>query len=282
MQRLWFLVTWFILTIALSLFCIGPIGFLMVQIGSDSSLDSIAGRVALIIGAILFFAFFKNRVGLRSLGLYDPQWSRKLWFGILLGGASLVVIHALFVVAGGAFFAPEEKWSYCFKLVWQGFFSGIAVALIEEVFFRGIVFQTCVKSMPVVLAYVCANSFYALLHFFKLPAGVDVQPHMLSGFSLLPLLIQNALHCSVMHFIGLFIVGCILCYAFSRTHSLYLSMGLHGMWVFGLRVDGFFIHSIQAARGLLFGQRFYLEGMLSWCVLLPLFFVIGWYQKKKL
>ena len=172
----------------------------------------------------------------RDLGLRpDP---RPAWH-VLLG----------FVAAGGML------WLMGFGLWSQGVYdprlptpwSGIGsilltagvVAVIEECFFRGALLGLVLRGARPVPGLVFISALFAVLHFLKPQENVIARGEVgwLSGFVLLPhsfwqfgepLLLLGG-------FTTLFCVGLILGGARLATGSLWLSIGLHVGWIFGLR-----------------------------------------------
>ena len=53
---------------------------------------------------------------------------------------------------------------------------------------------------------------------------------------------------------GLFLIGLVLCYAFERTGNLYLAIGLHAGWIFGLKTIRVFGDYSRQNLGWLFGS----------------------------
>ncbi len=173
----------------------------------------------------------------RDLGLSpDPRAGRHLLLG--------------FVAAGGLL------WLLGFGLWWRGIytprfpppwksFGGVAltaavVAVLEETFFRGALLGLVTRrgERPW-RGLVFISALFAVLHFLKPqehappPGGID----WLAGFVLLPrsfwqfgdpLLVVGS-------FTTLFLVGLVLGGARLLTRSLWLPIGLHAGWIFGMR-----------------------------------------------
>ncbi len=106
-------------------------------------------------------------------------------------------------------------------------------------------------------AFVGASLFYSAIHFVK-PAQKSYLEGLepLAGFSHLihtfeqfldPLSILPGL-------VGLFLLGVLLSYAFFRTNSLYLSMGLHAGLVFGIKTIRIYGNYTREDLGWMFGS----------------------------
>ncbi len=88
----------------------------------------------------------------------------------------------------------------------------IALALLEEILFRGYLFQTLLSDMPHWLAAAIASFLFAQVHFLR----------------------QGNLQELLLPFLGFFLAGLSLCYATWLTGNLSLAMGLHFSWLFAL------------------------------------------------
>jgi membrane protease YdiL (CAAX protease family) len=67
-------------------------------------------------------------------------------------------------------------------------------------------------------------------------------------------------------FFGLFLIGAVLCYAFQRTGTLYMSMGLHAGWILSLKTFGVFGRYAREDLGWMFGSTDpkVVSGVISW------------------
>ena len=115
------------------------------------------------------------------------------------------------------------------------FFVGVAVALIEETFFRGALQGALQRRMNAAVAVALASAVYSALHFLK-PNGVNIpadQVTWTSGVKCLVWIVTQSLAQKgvLVGFVSLFLAGCVLGLAYARTKALYLSIGLHAGWV---------------------------------------------------
>jgi len=116
--------------------------------------------------------------------------------------------------------------------------AAIAASTIEEIFFRGIFFKGLRDDLGRLRGYLSASLLFSAIHFVR-PAYdtilIDADPwagvrHLASSFH--PFLDPGTF---LPGLFGLFLIGVTLCYAFERTGTLYLSIGLHAGWIFGLK-----------------------------------------------
>ncbi len=174
--------------------------------------------------------------GWRDLGLEpDPRAAQHAAFGFLAAGGLLWLLGVGFWKLG--VYAPRSNLPVG---TLAGFLvSAVAVALAEEAFFRGALLGLARRTARPTTALIFVSALFAVLHFLKPPPrGLD-QPavHWFSGFTFLPrvfwqwhdpLLVAGG-------FTTLFLVALVLGFARLRTRSLWLPIGLHAGWVFGLK-----------------------------------------------
>ncbi len=216
-----------------------------------------AFMIAGIIGFIVARRFiFPPRIKmLLSPGLTTA--AQLLSGGWILATGSTVLLVALMAMDG--IFAPFFRLSLpqSVATLAGAFSAGIFAGFLEEIFFRGILFLGLRDDGKRFSAYVLANLFYSVLHFVK--PGQDyflegIQP--LAGFRHLLITFEPFLHPLVLlpGIFGLFLIGVILSYALVRTGNLYLSIGLHAGWVFGLKVIRVFGDYRRNDLGWVFGS----------------------------
>ncbi len=271
---------------SLTLSCIlSPIIYSLLQYlrGLSPNLDSmldfpfyrVMNRVVLVMSLLMLY-LERKRLEIRSLtsmGLKrKPDWRRVLWRGWLLGvcSLSLMVLIMLFLGARRVETDFTGPLNLCYELV-KIFLTGAVVALIEEVFFRGFILQSLIKDMRRWPAIFSTSIFFAIVHFFHArtmpdPTGFDP----LSGFMALGYFFQPLLDpIQVMPgFVGLFLVGVVLAYAYLWSGSLYMPIGLHAGWVFAVKGEGLFLYQIEDVVPWFFGDGRVVTGVFGWLMLL--------------
>jgi membrane protease YdiL (CAAX protease family) len=163
--------------------------------------------------------------------------------------------------------------------------SGVFVGFLEEIFFRGMLFLSLCNQGRPLRAYVLANLFYSLLHFVKPGASYfldHLDPtagfrHLLTTFE--PFLEPIPLLPGIF---GLFLIGVVLSYALARTGNLYLSIGLHGGWVIGLKTIRVFGDFTRQDLGWAFGSTDpkIVSGVVTWIGILLVGFAVHWFTRK--
>jgi len=205
------------------------------------SFSRIFDRFFMISGLGLFIVFRRvlklgspNQIGLKP----RTHARRDVSLGAVLSLASIAALIAVMSLAD--IFVPFFRLSLSDSLsrCARALLAAIAASTIEEIFFRGIFFQGLREDLGRLRGYLSASFFFSVIHFVR-PANhavlIDADPwagirHLVSSFH--PFLDPGPL---LPGFVGLFLIGVILCYAFERTGTLYLSIGLHAGWIFGLK-----------------------------------------------
>jgi membrane protease YdiL (CAAX protease family) len=236
-------------------------------------------RAFMFSGIILFFACRRFlRLGkISELGLAkQPKSGSDVIIGWCLAVGSMIALASVMSVAG--VFTPyfrlslSESVSRC----GEALFAGLFVGLLEEIFFRGILFKGLLEHGTAIRAFVLANLFYSAIHFVK-PGeryflhGLDPLAgfrHLVSTFA--PFLDPVSL---LPGFTGLFLIGVILSYTYMRTASLYFAIGLHAGWIFGLKTIRVFGDYSRQDLGWTFGSADpkIVSGVAAWVGL----FIVG-------
>ncbi len=223
-----------------------------------------------------------NQMGLQSIRLGYPDLVR----GLVLALATWIILAV--AMSGLDVFTPFFTRSLQVSIgrVLTALLSAVAVGMLEEIFFRGIIFKGLLENWKKPLAFVFASLLYSVVHFIKPTKKYilsDLEPlagvrHVVDSFhsfldpvSLFP------------GFFGLFLLGMILCYAFFRTRSLYLSIGIHAGLVFGRKTLTLFGDYQDKDLGWLFGESDpkFVSGVATWMVVLSMGLVVYWITQKR-
>jgi membrane protease YdiL (CAAX protease family) len=175
----------------------------------------------------------------------NPRWASDLGFGFALAAGSLLLMGLGLEAAGVYSFKDGIDWG---KALGRAATTAAGVALLEEFFFRGALFALLLRSMRPGAALVFLSAFFAVVHFLKPPDGAGGGAvGWSSGFALVGEIFRSFGDAGFLlaEFATLFGVGLVLGLARLRTGSLWLPIGLHAGWVFG----------VFAFRGLAGGTR---------------------------
>jgi membrane protease YdiL (CAAX protease family) len=155
----------------------------------------------------------------------------------------------------GFFLAAGLLWLLGLLFWWQGIYSpaaglgpgivggflgtAIVVSAVEEAFFRGALLGLVRRTASAKVALGFVSALFAVLHFLKPPAHALADGPVLwdTGFKFLPLTFWQFSDPLLVlgGFTTLFAVGWILGWARLRTGALWLPIGLHAGWIFGLK-----------------------------------------------
>lgn len=182
------------------------------------------------------FLISLRAVSWQTVGLArnHAQW-RHFGAGFTLGFLTLLLVAVVAIAAGSRKLAPNLDADLATAIV--GFAaSGMAVALLEELLFRGVLFGALRREHPWILALLLSSAFYAAMHFFlRVKAPPDIT--WTSGFEQLARMAGGFIDPAALipGFISLTLAGMALAVAYQRTGTLYLPLGLHAGWVFWLK-----------------------------------------------
>lgn len=232
---------------------------------------------AFMISGIVLFILFRHALFTAALkklfALGCAAASRDFAHGLLLSLGSILVIFAAMIVA--EVLVPSFRLTPSSMLSRLGGATAIAIfaGASEEVFFRGILFMGMVRHAYDLRAYILANLFYSAMHFIKPGNGYFLdQLDLTAGFRHLaytftPFLDPLAL---LPGLIGLWLVGVVLSLAVERTGHLYLAIGLHAGWVFGLKTLPLVGDFPRAQLGWLFGAGHpkFVSGVVTWLAII--------------
>lgn len=201
-----------------------------------------------------------------------PDWKKWCLKGFALGFMTLLLLTGLEVALGGREFElnSDPAWKMVVKTI-EYVIAAFIIGLIEEFFFRGYVYEHLKRlRWTTIVSAIVTNVFYASVHFIKRSNYVTPEhPTYLDSFRTFFHLFETFIHFDRFwpSFIGLFLFGMVLSYAYHRTGSLYLSIGIHAGCVFFLKLDNWFVISVPSASPLIFGDKNLQSGILGWLFL---------------
>ena len=202
-------------------------------------------RLAMLV-ALLALPWFLQRIRLNSweaAGFTAPRtegW-RQLGLGFLAGCAILAVLAVAETLTGMhhlAIPASKATAAYVAKTIVSGALSGLAVGLIEETFFRGLMQTGLRRSMAFWPSALLIATLYAALHFVKPePLGDNPFDHA-HAFSMLFGGFARLTEASVFadSLTTLFVAGVFFCMIRERTGSVVWAIGIHAGWVMSIKL----------------------------------------------
>lgn len=236
--------------------------------------ERIFNRLIMIFSLLAVALFVRvRRETFRGLGLARVEGSGRgfLW-GFLWGLMILSMVVILRLVNGHAVWVPKELgvpgWLAASAEVMV---SALVIGFIEEIFFRGFLYQTLRDRFRWGLAGALAgtNIFYSLLHFIsdKKPFIAD-PPGWQDSVKLLaaPFASLSSWESIWPGAVGLLLFGLILNGLYIKSGSLYPSIGFHAGCVFFTKMDGLMI-DYQNYDTLFWGTSKAYDGILGWMLL---------------
>lgn len=175
----------------------------------------------------------------------NPRGPRQLLVGFLLASGGLLLL-GLILLQTGAFVwrsaapaagvPPVDAW----KAIRSAIGPAVFVSVIEEVVFRGVLLGLFMRAMRPWPALVWVSLLFAFVHFLQPPVGVVVpDPEApTAGLWLVGQILGRFAQPLdlVSGFATLTAVGLVLGHARWRTASLWLPVGLHAGWIFGVAI----------------------------------------------
>ncbi|HUA90252.1 MAG TPA: CPBP family intramembrane glutamic endopeptidase [Steroidobacteraceae bacterium] len=267
---------WFLLMMALALLSIAVFTYpawLLLHPHFDFPFHRIGERIGML-GLLAGFVLLARRLGLAdrlSLGYGVPRrvFVREAVLGLIVGVATMTMVVAAMAVLGLLDWSRAASISAAgvARLVLLRFFSGVAVALIEETFLRGAMQTGIARESGMPAAIILTALVYSATHFF---ASYHIAADAVTPYSGVDLLL-GTLHAFAQPgaiidaFLALTAVGVLLAMIRATTGNIAACIGLHAGWVWVILV----VHELtQPRRDATLGfllSRF--DGFVGWLVL---------------
>jgi hypothetical protein len=210
--------------------------WLMVSLVSIEPVHRVMNRVAMLL-ALIGLVYLTRRLGLSDraalgYGLSRPEFLRQLAIGWVCGLALMGPLVVLLL--GLDIRAPKDLEESVAPLVVGALLSGFVIALIEETFFRGVLFTAVARTSGAIAAIAAPSVLYASLHFLggKLRVPAD-EVSWVHGFMVLGRLFERYADplAFIDSFVALFALGVLLSLVRLRTGAIAAGMGLHAAGV---------------------------------------------------
>jgi membrane protease YdiL (CAAX protease family) len=220
--------------------------WVLVGLVDDQPIHRIVHRVAML-AAIVGMVWLVRRWGLTDrqsagFGLPRRQFWNQVGAGLAIGAVIIVPLLVALPLLDVRYLDPTAQTTAgnIAKALIKGLLTGLVVAFIEEIFFRGYLFTAIQRESGRWLAIVLPSLLYASVHFLdgrlRVPrdqidwdSGLTVLSRMFLAYND-PLKILDA-------FLALFAVGVLLAIARMRTGAIALCVGMHAAWVCLLYVN---------------------------------------------
>ncbi|NNE94358.1 MAG: CPBP family intramembrane metalloprotease [Verrucomicrobiales bacterium] len=167
--------------------------------------------------------------------------NRRWWIHLLVGffAATIPLFILCFIYLKTGLYKPHDPGKTVFRIASSAIGTAFAVAFLEEFIFRGILFSLLLRTAKAWVSLLFLTAFFAFVHFLKPPENLEM-PEVIwtTGFWLIGQIFgqfANPIFIAA-EFALLFAVGWVLGYSRLKTASLWLPIGLHAGWVFGIKM----------------------------------------------
>jgi membrane protease YdiL (CAAX protease family) len=239
--------------------------------------DRFLTRVLLFIALLGLPHFFKSlhiksagELGLRGGARHFGETLQ----GLAWGFAALALMAAMTMIFHARAFELDHSAAEWLKHIRSALIAAFLAGTVEEILYRGAIFGTLRREKTFWQAAVISSLIYAVMHFFERPPEL-AEVHWYSGFVVLGQMLRGftELQMFLPAFLNLFLLGILLCLAVERTGSVLFSMGLHGGFIFWIRLFGFPTHAVPGARLWIFGSGKFVDGWSTGMLLVLLLLV---------
>lgn len=169
--------------------------------------------------------------------------------GFVLAAGLLLAMGWCFIQSGAYRLRPNTDW----LAIGPPISAALGAGILEELFFRGAVLGILLTTLRRWTAVFWCTLIFAAVHFLRAPDGWTLPPDqagVFSGFAVLGAILQGFTDAEflIAEFSTLFAVGWVLAWARMSTGRLWLGIGLHGGWVFGLKYFSAITSSSKALK----------------------------------
>lgn len=211
------------------------------NLGLKYPFSRVFDRVAMLV--VLFFVLlFRKQLKLDPLFAFLKQGSWKgrlsaVALGFAVSLIASILVFPVFVLSGQLLWLDANLTQMLAQL-FRSVPAALLVSLIEEGFFRALLFVSLRQRWALAPAVLLSSLLYALAHFITPDKTFVYQEFSaLVGFDYLMAVLRRMLLPGTWQvFVGFAFVGATLALVIERSRSLYLCIGLHAGWVVALKL----------------------------------------------
>jgi len=211
----------------------------------DVPFRKVISRTTLLTGFVLSLMYlaYNYRLSFETLRLSGNRIYRQFLMGLGVGLLLMAIIEISLLLLGIHRLDTNQNYALASVLtvLLKGAITGLLVALVEEIIFRGALFGGLSHRTNKITALIAVSLFYAGVHYIKfrdLPADADI--HLLTGVTMLPEALIRFTYISYPGiydaFLTLFLLGLFLGIVRILTNSLIPCIGIHAGIVMGERM----------------------------------------------
>lgn len=170
----------------------------------------------------------------------NPHPWRHFLIGFLAAGGSLLLLGWIYV--GQGWYESRDTDKAIIEVLLSALGTGLAVGFLEEFVFRGALQAVLAKVMKPRTLFFTIAVFFAVIHFFNAPRKLEIgEVSFGTGFWFVGRIFEHFFsqfadpYFLAAEFAVLFAIGLVLGYTRMKTGSLWLGIGLHAGWVFGVK-----------------------------------------------
>ncbi len=254
--------------------------------------DNFGKRLAMLAILLTIVAILKLKDSLdhKNVGwsVNDAQTRRGLLFyGFIVGIAMMLPVTGLFHLTDLRVLSlsPDFAWDAFVVKLASLLLAAFAVSLIEETFFRGILFEGFLKDKAPLSAVIFTALFFAVIHFARIK-GSELPTDAPWYYGSVILADSIAMHWDGDYFstaLSLFLAGVLLGIVRLKTTNVWACIGIHSGWILTLKVDKKLSYfNEQSDWHFLVGPYDYYNGWATagWLMVIFLvYFVVATYRK---
>ncbi len=282
MRTLAYFVAMIVGTLLLASLLVYPVFQLTLAVNPEWPFHKVASRLWLML-VLAATGLLGRRLALSrtdwGYGVPAPAFRRELLRGFAAGLVSMLPVAAMLIALGTRPLVSVTTARFV-HLVVSGLLSGLAVGVIEETLFRGLLQGAVMRDIgrragARFAGLLLVSAFYSALHFLAritIPA-TEVTPA--SGLHLLSAVANDFVHFGRIAdaFLALTAVGLLLSLTRLYTGSIALAIGLHAGWVLVMRVAvGVTARPMDAPTAWLASQS---DGFTGWLVFAWTLAIVG-------
>ena len=190
---------------------------------------------------LLPYLFWQCRISsFKAVGFAKPILSTiGLWFAYGIG--MIVIIYGGSFALGAIELRPEASFSNALGIIDDAILAGIAIGLLEEIVFRGLVFRMFYTAIAPISAIIASSAFFAILHFRAspnelgaiAPGDVGIAEGLSIAWETIASLVTQF---DFTYLAVIFLVGILLHQTFLIKGNLWACASLHAGWVFTIKL----------------------------------------------
>jgi len=238
---------------------ISPILWIIIHSTSLKLIDSIGqahfgkvcNRAFMIVAFIGLFPLLKQ-LQCRTKNDFGLNISKKNFFkefsyGFLLGTVSLIILAYFYYAINLRVIRHGDLTTRLIQGLYSGICTGITVAFIEEVFFRGILIRLLSKCTSITTSILVSSIAYSTVHFIKGNSSIKYQEiHWYSGFAYLSHSYSLFLNPRFIgSFLTLFTIGVFLAKISLFRKNIAACIGIHAGWICILKATAKTTHCLK-------------------------------------